>query len=317
MKPMKFLFFDCECANCYNHEGKICSFGYVITDTSFSVLESKDLIINPDAPFDPHVLGVGANSIDLAYSPIRFTTAEKFPFFFPTIAGLLTDQETMVFGYAIDNDIGFLLSECRRYKKEMPLFLYHDIQEIYRVYDAYERSPSLEDALKGLKIPFDDFEGHESKDDAVMSMLVLKGLLLAKGTDLKGLLDAYPSATGHVRLNLLQAHLDALPVRYDVPFNRDVMRDFNLLTYSSVDEPLDNKLDGYGFLFSPTLKKDAERSLPLAHDLIAHRGLVIRNLREASYYLVRDGEEKEAVEPLFADSSIVVLTPEETRDLFE
>ena len=75
---MKYLFFDCECANCYNHEGKICSFGYVITDESFKQSEEKDLIINPDSPFDPHVLGVGYNSIDLAYTPVRFKYAPKF-----------------------------------------------------------------------------------------------------------------------------------------------------------------------------------------------------------------------------------------------
>lgn len=313
---MKLLFFDCECANCYDHEGKICSFGYVLTDEGFSVLESHDLIINPDAPFDPHVLGVGPNSIDLAYTPIRFQTAEKFPFFFPTIAGLLRDPDTMVFGYAIDNDIGFLLSECRRYKKELPLFSYHDIQEIYRVYDSYERTPSLEDALKGLKILFEDLEGHESKDDAMMSMLVLKALVAANGADIRGLLEAYPSASGDVKLNLLQAQLDALPPRYDVPYNREAVSEFNLLTYSWVDNPLDSKLEGYGFLFSPTLKKDAPRSLPLAHELIAHRGLVVRSLRETSYYLVRDEEEKAAAEPLFKDSTIVVLTPEEAKCLF-
>ena len=313
---MKLLFFDCECANCYDHEGKICSFGYVLTDECFSVLESRDIIINPDAPFDPHVLGVGPNSIDLAYTPIRFQLAEKFPFFFPTIAELLSDPKTMVFGYAIDNDIGFLLSECRRYKKELPLFSYHDIQEIYRVYDSYTRTPSLEDALKGLRIPFEDLEGHESKDDAMMSMLVLKALVEANGTDLKGLLEAYPSAAGHVKLNLLQARLDSLPPRYDVPYNREVMYEFNLLTYSWVDNPLDSRLEGYGFLFSPTLKKDAALSLPLAHELIAHRGLLVRSLRETSYYLVRDEEEKATVEPLFADSAIVVLTPEEAKSLF-
>jgi hypothetical protein len=75
---MKYLFFDCECANCYNHEGKICSFGYVITDEAFHVLEQKDIIINPDAPFDPHVLGQGERSIDLAYTPLRFEHAPKF-----------------------------------------------------------------------------------------------------------------------------------------------------------------------------------------------------------------------------------------------
>ena len=28
----RYLFFDVECANCFNGKGKLCSFGYVLTD---------------------------------------------------------------------------------------------------------------------------------------------------------------------------------------------------------------------------------------------------------------------------------------------
>ena len=44
---MNYLFFDIECANCDNGNGKICSFGYVLTDTDFNILEYTDLIIDP------------------------------------------------------------------------------------------------------------------------------------------------------------------------------------------------------------------------------------------------------------------------------
>ena len=83
---------------------------------------------------------------------------------------LLTDPEIMVFGYAVENDIGFLSSECRRYKKDLPPFAYYDIQDIYRIYREWDRSPSLEDALKDLEVPFDDYAEHQSSDDAKMSM---------------------------------------------------------------------------------------------------------------------------------------------------
>ena len=48
---MNYIFFDIECANCQNGQAKICSFGYVITDESFTVLEKEDWIVNPKAPF--------------------------------------------------------------------------------------------------------------------------------------------------------------------------------------------------------------------------------------------------------------------------
>ena len=47
-----YLFFDIESANCYGGEGHICSFGYVICDSDFNVLEMDDIVMNPEAPFD-------------------------------------------------------------------------------------------------------------------------------------------------------------------------------------------------------------------------------------------------------------------------
>ena len=46
---MKYTFFDIECANCIEGQAKICSFGYVITDEQFNLLEKEDLIVNPKA----------------------------------------------------------------------------------------------------------------------------------------------------------------------------------------------------------------------------------------------------------------------------
>jgi DNA polymerase III epsilon subunit-like protein len=313
---MKYLFFDCECANCYDHKGKICSFGYVLADESFKVLDGQDIIINPNAPFDPHVLGQGVNSIDLAYTPIRFQTAEKFPYHHGRISKLLSDPDTKVFGYAIDNDIGFLLFESERYGLSMPLFDYVDIQEIYRLYGGYDRSPSLEDGLKDLKVPFDDFEGHESKDDAEMSMLLLKALIKANGTDLEGLLQSYPSASGNVKLNLLQDKLNALPRKENPnPPTRDDYRALNEQIYAWTETPADDKLNGYGFLFSPSLRAFPAIALPLGSFIIDHRGLVVRNLRETSYYVVYDEEEKKIAAEAFGETAIMVILPDEVRRL--
>ena len=42
---MEYIFFDIECANCFNGDGKICSFGYVITDRFFNILEKEDIVL--------------------------------------------------------------------------------------------------------------------------------------------------------------------------------------------------------------------------------------------------------------------------------
>ena len=35
---MKYLFFDIECSNCFNNIGKMCEFGYVVTDENFKII---------------------------------------------------------------------------------------------------------------------------------------------------------------------------------------------------------------------------------------------------------------------------------------
>ena len=44
---MEYLFFDIECCD-GNH---ICSFGYVIINSDFEILEKRDLVINPEKVF--------------------------------------------------------------------------------------------------------------------------------------------------------------------------------------------------------------------------------------------------------------------------
>ena len=48
------LFFDLECANCYNHVAKICEFGYVLTDDKLNIIAKENLIVNPMSPFNTY-----------------------------------------------------------------------------------------------------------------------------------------------------------------------------------------------------------------------------------------------------------------------
>ena len=52
---MKYLFFDVECASV--HRGsKMCSFGYVLTDENLKIIDSKDIMINPNSEWDWYAL---------------------------------------------------------------------------------------------------------------------------------------------------------------------------------------------------------------------------------------------------------------------
>jgi DNA polymerase III epsilon subunit-like protein len=183
----------------------------------------------------PTFWGSGENSIDLAYTPVRFQYAPKFDAFYPALVSLLTDKDTVVFGYAVENDIGFLYSDCHRYQKPMPNFTFYDIQEIYRIYREWDRSPSLEDALKDLNVPFDSYAEHRSSDDAEMSMLLLKEMAQEIGQSAEELVKTYPTSGGSTPTFMIQAKLMELPQRdlgfpYDAD-SRENSRTFNQLIH--------------------------------------------------------------------------------------
>ena len=41
----KYLFFDIECANCYNNCAKLFSLGYVVTDENFNIIREKEDVL--------------------------------------------------------------------------------------------------------------------------------------------------------------------------------------------------------------------------------------------------------------------------------
>lgn len=170
---MKFLFFDIECANCDLGKGKICSFGYVLTDEAFHIIKEEDILINPDAPF--HLTGRrDKRDIKLGYTMEEFYSAPKFPVFYDKIFGLITDPDTMAIGYAVINDVNFLISECERYSLSIPDFEYFDVQLMYSDYKNISGIVGLERA--GAEFGTVTQEVHVSRDDAKDTMTIAKGI---------------------------------------------------------------------------------------------------------------------------------------------
>jgi len=198
---MEYLFFDIECANCDGGEGKICSFGYVLTDTSFSVIEKEDIIIDPNAPFHLRGYGKGQKSyIELAYTEEIFRAAPRFPHFYDRISALLSRPDTLIFGFAPENDAAFLASEFERYELPFVDFEFCDVQRIFKrhIKDEGGNQFSLVRACEYLGIATPETV-HKSVDDAVATMGVLKRICAEEGRGAPELMVFYTPCTGALR----------------------------------------------------------------------------------------------------------------------
>ena len=125
---MKYLFFDIECAN-RDSTGKnqIYSFGYLLADENMHILErEKDILINPNVKqWDWHVV-----KEMLAYPKLEIERQPKFNKVYTKIKNLLENPETVVCGFSVKDDVGYLLDECERYECEPFQFKFYDVQRL-------------------------------------------------------------------------------------------------------------------------------------------------------------------------------------------
>lgn len=200
---MEYIFFDIECANCFHGRGKICSFGYVITDEKFNVIEKNDYIINPHSRF--HLVGRRNHpGITLAYDEKTFHSSPDFPKYYNVIRDLLTRKNALVFGFSVLSDAGFIKSECERYSRPLFDFDFYDIQRIFTDLKELANTPSLINCahLYGVH---DSQDIHKSDDDSYFTMRVLKGLTKETGLSPKELIEKYPHCKCRAKNGLIES----------------------------------------------------------------------------------------------------------------
>ena len=187
---MEYIFFDIECANCFGGRGKICSLGYVITDEQFNIRQKSDILINPHSKFHLH----GHNNhpgIVLGYDEDEFLASPDFKFYYPVIKELLTRENTLIFGFSVMSDAGFLKSECNRFHRPMFDYKFIDIQRIYTDYKELENTPALIKCAAEYGVT-ETQDVHKSDDDSYFTMRVLKGLCEETGLTPLELIEKYP-----------------------------------------------------------------------------------------------------------------------------
>lgn len=184
---MKYLFFDIECSNSFNKKPKMCEFGYVLTDSNFKVIRKDDIPMSPgrrcgDNKFDK-AIHKREPGFDWAYDSDYYFACPEFPTFYGTIRKLLEMEDTILFGFAVDNDIRFLDFAIKRYNLDAFRYVVYDIQTMVSHFSQMKGLTNLETTFKSF-CPIEEFirlQPHLSRDDAYMSMRILEELSKSNG----------------------------------------------------------------------------------------------------------------------------------------
>lgn len=302
---MKYLFFDIECSNCFGGKNKICEIGYVLTDEKFNILKKDDIPISPgdkrnrEDRFDTSIYK-REPGFDWAYDFDYYFKCPKFSHFYNQLKKLFEDNDILVFGYSVENDVRYLDSEFTRYRLEPFKFNVCDIQKIMRYYSKKkERFMGLQDAFKKL-CPISELiklEPHLSRDDAYMSMRVLQEMLKELDISLNDLLEICPDVLFNANEYLEHYHERKEEKngssRKKVPKeNQCLWADF----YKSDLEKLENESSiGKICTISKVIKEDINILLDVI-DFIKRENLVANDrISGSDFIIVLNKEDKERI----------------------
>ncbi|MGP1413957.1 MAG: hypothetical protein ACTTID_02400 [Bacillales bacterium] len=112
-----------------------------------------------------------------AYDFDYYFNSPKFPEFYKQIKNIMEDKDTVVFGYAVDNDIRYLNSACMQYNLKPISYIAYDVKLIKEsCFKKKQKVKGLKGAfleLCGLKKLF-SLTPHLSIDDSKMTMMIFK-----------------------------------------------------------------------------------------------------------------------------------------------
>ncbi len=286
---MKYLFYDCEVANSFDKLSKICSLGYTLTDTKLNLIKKEDILINPEAPFDYHLYNK-KYEVNLFYPKSEFRKAPNFSKRYEMIKELFSG-EVLVFGFAIENDVRFLLDGCKRYNLENIRFNYIDVQIVHKLYKKLDNYTSLDKALLDMNVVIEETILHKSDDDAYITMRLLKSILEDSKLSLDELLDSIGYKINSVDsfIKLLDQRAAAKEKKRQEFIERNKILDkLTKLNYKALDG--EYKLTGVKFAFSGKFYKCIDIALDCQKYIYDNGGMLVKKTDEANYLVVLDDE---------------------------
>lgn len=190
---MDYLFFDIESAHGNFSKGAMCSFGYVLCNDNYDILEQDDILINPELEkWDWYVV----KNI-LPYSKDVYNSMSSFPKSYERIKTLLTRPNTMIINHGIENDVFITSSTIRRYKLEQFDYHFYDTALFYKKYRNTKGTLSLDKVSE--EVCFEEPRTtHPSLEDAKRVYRIMMTIAIEKEKTIKELFDEYTFCDGEV-----------------------------------------------------------------------------------------------------------------------
>ena len=281
---MRYLFYDVECSNCFNGEGKICSFGYVITDEQFNLLKKEDIVMNPASRFYLR-RKEGRPEIELAYSEEYFRSQPKFDKFYEKIKYMLEEPDQIVMGHSILNDVKHLAYQCKRYKFPCINYRFGDSQLIYKKFVQHGSGSQV-----GLARICEEFDIHpehlhRSDDDAWATMEFVKIICKQKHVSLYRLLSDNPECTGEI--NNFEITMNGVSVTRSKRFLQRMLEEY----VKTLRPAQGGELEGKRICMSRTFERDnADVCGYFAQKTFELGGRYTRNAMRANVLVMADDE---------------------------
>lgn len=268
MNHKNFVFFDCECANTFEGVGKICSLGYVVCDDELNVLESEDVVMNPECEFDWYLFS-GKGGCQLAYSKDFFRIKPNFAAYYKDIKKLFTTGNRFIAGFAVSNDVGFVNSACERYNQNYINFRAFDIEPL--LHQIYGEKKKLKEWAEFLGVNVEKYMSHKSVDDAMMTMLCLKRVCQEQGKSVEELMKEHKG--------LFVSSEQMLIAQEERAYRREVLEKIKRLYGKRSPKPRYKTLNGQQFEFNPKLLREVDLAFELIKRIYENDGVVVESLK--------------------------------------
>lgn len=299
---MRILSFDIESCNGNPREASLCSFGYVVSDENFNVIEKKDILVNP-VPKRFTLGNAWGKGIKLAYPEKQFRNSPLFVEVYEQIKELF-DSADLIVGFSIINDLNYINCACCYYQLNNYSFEFIDVQDIYAILHNGERS-SLDKIMKNYCV---DFEVHRSDEDAYATLILLKKMCEESSKDIIQLLNYYGIVKGKNGIGgyKISYSLAQMTEKYGLKRSSKINK-FLFLKHVSKKKKVKGELKGKRFHFS---KKLISSNLDLCRNLVSaiylKGGVYSLSLEDCNIFICLDNEQLENGELAFTQKDKAV-----------
>lgn len=292
---MKILSFDIESCNGNPREASLCSFGYVISDENFNIIEKKDILVNP-VPKKFTLGNAWGKGIKLAYPEKQFRKSPLFVEIYEQIEGLFKSAD-LVIGFSIINDLNYLNCACCYYSLHNFDFSFVDVQDLYAILHNGEHS-SLDKIMKNYGV---DFEVHRSDEDAFVTLILLKKICEETGKSVEELLNYYGIVKGHNGMGgyKISYSLAQMTEKYGLK-RTSKLNKYLFLKHIEKKKKIKGELKGKRFHFSRKLiSSDLDLCRNLINAIYQKGGIYSLSLEETKVFVSLEGEQLENGELAF------------------